>query len=41
MISDCHEGRFKAYAEQLDWFGREVIPCAKAIKPAGEWLPVS
>lgn len=40
MIADCAEGRFNAFKEQLEWFGRDVIPAAKKIKPAGEWLAV-
>lgn len=36
-IFDCPSGEPEEYEEQVEWFGHEVIPRAKAIKPEGGW----
>jgi probable F420-dependent oxidoreductase len=41
MITETDRGRLPDFENQLERFGKEIIPEAKKLKPAGEWLPVS
>jgi len=37
MHFDCPSGKVEELEEQIERFGREVIPLAKNIKPKGDW----
>ncbi|MSO73750.1 MAG: TIGR03619 family F420-dependent LLM class oxidoreductase [Alphaproteobacteria bacterium] len=41
MLTETEKGKFKDLEDQIRRFGEQIIPEAKKLKPAGEWLPVT
>jgi alkanesulfonate monooxygenase SsuD/methylene tetrahydromethanopterin reductase-like flavin-dependent oxidoreductase (luciferase family) len=41
MLTETERGGLKDFENQIIRFGEQIIPDAKKLKPAGEWLPVT